>query len=367
MLTICYFGNYNPAYNRTTVILLGLKRLGVTVVHCRTEKIGFAGLVELWRKHRHLRGTYDIMIVGFGDCLWGPVLGKLLSNVPVIWEPLISRYDAWILDRKLAANISLKSAYYWSLDWLSAHIVDMIVLDTFSHIRYFHEEFHVPNEKMIRAVVGANDEIYQPKEKSKQSEFFEVEFHGKYIPLHGSEVLVRAAKLLEHDGVHVTMIGGGQEGKSTRAVADMIGVTNVTFLPAMSAHETEPYVRNADLCVGHLGNVPRIARSAPNKLYEAAAAARVSINVNSEAIRELFIPGVNIIGVKPFDPEDVARAIRELKAGGKAKEMGLAAHEVYRASCTPEKVAGVIIDAMYARFPSLPALSPKAVSTQTAQ
>ena len=352
-MTICYFGNYNPEYNRTTVILLGLKRHGVHVVHCRTKKMGLAGLIDLWKKHRNIRGKYDVMIVGFGDCLWGPVLARLVTKTPVVWEPLISRYDAWILDRKLASPISLKAAYYWALDWLSAKVVDIIVLDTFAHVKYFHEEFGVPNNKMIRAVVGANDEIYEPREKTKETGKFEVEFHGKYIPLHGSEVLVRAAKLLENENVHFTMIGNGQEGGSTRVVAEKLGVTNVTFLPVMSAVETEPYVRNADLCVGHLGSVPRIARSAPNKLYEAAAAARVSINVNSEAIRELFIPGENIVGVNPFDPEDVARAIRDLKSSGRAVEMGRGAYEVYRKHCTPEIIAKVIIDKIYVQFPSL--------------
>lgn len=352
-MKICYFGNYNPEYNRTKVILLGLDRHGVLVIHCRTEQLGFVGLVELWKKHRALRGTYDLMIVGFGDCLWGPILAWAVTKTPIVWEPLISRYDAWILDRKLAGLHSLKAAYYWALDWLSTRAVDMIVLDTFAHIKYFHEEFSVPNEKMVRAVVGANDEIYSPRPKTKDTGMFEVEFHGKYIPLHGSEVLVRAAKLLENDNVHVTMIGNGQEGKSTRDVATEIGVTNVTFLPSMPSIETEQYVRNSDLCVGHLGSVPRVARSAPNKLYEAAAAARVSINVNSEAIRELFIPGENIVGVKPYDPEDVARAIRELKASGKAEEMGKKAHEVYVKYCTPEIIAKVILDGIYERFPTL--------------
>lgn len=349
-MTICYFGNYNPEYNRTKVILLGLERLGVSVLHCRTQLLGLRGLIDLWSKHRSLNGKYDILLVGFGDCLWGPVLASVIAKTPVVWEPLISRYDAWILDRKLAHQYSLKAAYYWTLDWLSSRVVDFIILDTFSHIKYFHKEFGVPMEKMVRAVVGANDLIYQPKKKPRNTGNFEVEFHGKYIPLHGSEVLVRAAKLLEDEDIHFTMIGNGQEGAKTRELAEKLCVKNVTFLPVLSSLETEPYVRAADLCVGHLGSVPRIERSAPNKLYEAAAAGRVSINVDSEAIRELFTPGVNIIGVRPFDAEDVARAIRSLKESGNAEEMGRKAYEVYRTHCTPEKIAKTILSAISEKF-----------------
>lgn len=345
-MKICYFGDYDPDYSRTRVLLCGLEECGISVLHCNARGKGFSKYWKLWRQHRALRGAYDVLLVGLGDARLMPTFARLVSRRPIAWEPLYSIYDNWVFDRKLTNPHSPKAYLYWFLDWLGCRSSDLIILDTDTNGDYFHETFGVPKKKLVRVLVGADTRVFFPREKTRDTGLFEVEYHGKYIPIQGTDVIVRAAKLLERDGVHVTMIGGGQALGETKALAEKLGAVNVTFFPYLPRAEVVQHIANADVCMGLVGDVPRVVRAIPNKLYEAAAMARVSINVDSSSLREVFTPGVDTIGVKQGDPEDLARAIRELKASGRAKRMGNAAYDTFIKTSTPKLVAESLIAAL---------------------
>lgn len=337
-MTICYFGDYDSSYNRTAVIFEGLLAHGTRILEVNVQgKKGWQLYYELWKKHRTYKGKYDVLLVGFGTDRLLPVLARMISRKPVVWDPLFSLYDNWVFDRKLARPHSGKAYLYWFLDWLGCLVSDFVFLDTHTNATYFHDTFGVPKRKLFRVLVGADTKTYVPLPK-KESAQFEVEFHGKYIPVQGADVLVRAAKLLEHDNVHVTMIGGGQEHARIRELASELAVTNVTFLPFLPPSEVVRYVADADACIGLLGDVPRVVRAIPNKLYEAAAAARVSISTDSTSLREVFTPGVDTVGVIQGDPESLAGAILELKNSGQAKAMGEAAHKTFCEKVTSKRV-----------------------------
>jgi len=102
-----------------------------------------------------------------------------------------------------------------------------------------------------------------------------------------------------------------------------------------------------------LGNVTRIGRSIPNKMWQAAAMARVSINADSSSLREVFKPGIDAVGIKPGDSKDIARAIKELKDSGKALEMGQAAYRAYLKFGKPEIIGKKLLKDIRHRFPNL--------------
>lgn len=344
-VTICYFGDYDPSYGRIKVVLDGLKEIGVSFVECNVEG---GNLVQkffaLRKKLRALSGKYDVIVVGMSNSRSMVLMAKLFSRKPIIWDPLYSLYDNWVYDRKLVKPHSIKAYLLWFMDWLGCVLADSIFLDTNNHAEFFAKTFGVPKSKLGRVLVGADTSIFFPRERTNADAPFEVEFHGKYIPLHGTDVIMRAAKILEHNNVHFTMIGGGQDVKKTQALAKDLGLTNVTFYPALPQKEIVEFIRNADLCTAMLGDVPRVVRSIPNKMYETAAMARVSVNADSPSLREVFIPGVSAIGIPPGDTVSLARAIRDLKQSGNAKAMGLAARETFLKYATPRLVAESLIN-----------------------
>lgn len=353
-MTICYFGDYDQSYNRTRVLIQGLERAGVKVLHCNVRgKSGIRLYSELWKQHQALKGKYDILFVGLGNARFMPTFARLISSKPVVWEPLFALYDNWVFDRKYVKPHSLKAYKLWFVDWLGCQAAHLIILDVDTHARFFQKLFRLPEKKLAHALVGADTDIFYPRERMKQGGLFEVEFHGKYIPLHGAEIIMHAAKLLENESIHFTMIGDGQDAAKTKRLAEDLGLNNVTFLPFMPEKEITPYIANADVCTAMLGDVPRVTRSIPNKMYQAAAMGRVSINVDSSSLREVFTPGVDAIVARQGDPEDLARAIRELKESGRALEMGQAAYETFKRTATPELIGERLVTVLKKRFPSL--------------
>ncbi len=329
-MTICYFGDYDPDYSRTRVILNGLEELGVTILHCNVREKGLKKYFKLWRAHQALHGQYDLIFIPMSNSRIFSFVAKCFSRKPVVWEPLFSLYDNWVYDRKLATPHSLKAYYYWFLDWIGCTFADLVILDTETNADYFHQTFWVPKRKLAHVYIGTDERIFFPRARIGTEKNFEVEFHGGYIPLQGADVIVRAAKLLENKKVHFTMIGSGQMRASTEALAAELHLTNITFLPFLSKLEITAYIGNADVCIGLIGDVPRVARAIPNKLYEAAAMGKLSINADTPALRELFTPGKDVIAIPQGDHNALAAAIANfMQHPQKAKDIGAAARETY--------------------------------------
>lgn len=353
-MRICYFGDYDPSYGRIKVVLDGLQELGIPFVECNVEGGSIVQKFLALRKKLHkLDGKYDIIVVGMSNSRSMVLIARLLSRAPIIWDPLYSLYDNWVYDRKLVKPYSLRAYTLWFMDWLGCVLADSIFLDTNNHAEFFAKTFHVSTAKLGRVLVGADTKIFFPMKRTAAASLFEVEFHGKYIPLHGTDVIMRAAKILEHDGVHFTMIGGGQDFKKTQALAKELGLTNVTFYPALPQKEIVEYVRNADLCTAMLGDVPRVVRSIPNKMYETAAMARLSVNADSPSLREVFVPGESAIAIPPGDPTALAKVIRGLKQSRKANGMGEKAREAFLRHATPRLVAESLVDFIRVHHPKL--------------
>ncbi len=347
-MTICYFGDYQAESGRTQVLRMAIEAAGIKIIECHSKERGIHFFIDLYKKHRVLRGSYDILFIGnSGPSNFLPLFAQMITRKPIVWEPLFSIYDNYVFDRKVAPRYSLKALYYFLMDYISSHCADRIVLDTENNCRYFEESFHI--KKGVCGVVhtGANTATFRPVPASRTGTRFEIEFHGKYIPVHGTEVMVRAAKILMDDpDIHFTMIGKGQMHDETVALAQEIGVTNMDFLPFMPQSEVIQYIANADATIGLLGDVPRIARAIPGKLYETAAMGKVSINADTPALREIFTPGVDVIGVRQGDPEDLARAIREVKKEGTARAMGEAAQKTFESrvslACLSAEIRGIL-------------------------
>lgn len=350
-MTICYFGDYDPGYTRTKILLKGLRQTGVSVLEINERGRGFRKYLRLWKRHREIKGTYDAMVVGYGDSRLMPVFARIIGAQNIVWEALFSQYDNWVFDRKLVRPHSPKAYLYWFLDWLGCAVSDVVLLDTRLHTEYFRKTFGVSEKKLAYIYVGADTSIFYPRERIRHSDDFEIEFHGKYFPMQGTDVIIRAAKLLDGKGVHFTLIGNGQELKRTKELADLLAVRNVTFLPFLPQEKIVEYVRDADVCVGLIGDVPRVVRAIPTKLWEAAAMARASVNASPGSLEEIFTPGKDSIGLKPGAHAELARKILEIRESGNTDTMGCAAYETFKQNGTPEKIGQSLARVLQKHFP----------------
>lgn len=160
--TFCYFGlrDFDPSYARNRVLIRGLEQNGQTVVLCRTGQRGVKAIWRLIKEFNADKKKFDAVIIGYSDSRLPVIIVKLLFRKFVIWDAFYSLYDAYVYDRGLVKPRSLKAVYYWLLEWLNCLLADKILLDTNAHIDYFVKTFKVRRGKFIKALIGADDQIF---------------------------------------------------------------------------------------------------------------------------------------------------------------------------------------------------------------
>jgi glycosyltransferase involved in cell wall biosynthesis len=133
----------------------------------------------------------------------------------------------------------------------------------------------------IRAESNGTDEaVFRPQETAlaprDPGEPFRVLYHGAYLPLHGTETIVEAARLTQGTGIEWRFLGWGAYKAETEAKA--AGLTNVTFLDKVPYVEVPKVICAHDVVLGVFGTTAKAARVIGNKVYECMACCRPTIN-----------------------------------------------------------------------------------------
>src|SRR6185369_8624400 len=228
-MTVLYFGIYDPAYSRNRVIIRGLKENGIQVEECRisaTSRFKYARLIFQYLK---TKTKFDVMIVGFpGQEVM--FLARLLTRRPIIFDAFTSHYGGYILDRGKYSKKSFYAFYYRFLDKYSCLLANTVLLDTYAHISFFIQEFNLPPSLFKRILIGADDQVFYPIPTTTDSaSAFHVLFFGTFIPLQGTEFIIRAAKILDSENVIFTLVGKGQKRKQAVLLTEELGLKNVVF------------------------------------------------------------------------------------------------------------------------------------------
>jgi glycosyltransferase involved in cell wall biosynthesis len=223
-------------------------------------------------------------------------------------------------------------------DFVECHFADYLILDTYSHIKFFHEKFNVPIKKFRRVFIGANDEIFFPlkKEEGKENQFL-VGFWGTFIPLQGIQYIIKAAKILEKiSQFKFIIIGNGQTYKENWLLAKKLKISNIKFLDFVPLQDLPQILNNFDIGLGIFGDTPKTIQVIPNKIFEGNAMKLPMISCDSPAIRELYTDNKNIILCERANPKSLAEAILKLKNNTllreKIKENG---YSIFQKYCSP--------------------------------
>lgn len=342
-MTICYFGDFDPAYSRNRVLIKSLSDAGVTVLVCRSDLAGRSRYAELSKKYRALP-QHDLVLVGYTDARDMVPLARVLTRVPIVWDAFYSRYDALVCDRQLVSPWHPKAWIHWLLDFTSAHIAQGILLDTNAHIDYFASAFWVPKRRFIRVLVGTDETLFSSRVAETSSEQLRVGFYGKYIPLQGVDIIVSAARILvDYKRVRFTLLGSGQTYQATRALATKLGARNIEFRTRIPYEELPAFIVASDIMLGIFGTGEKTGRVIPNKVYEALAMGKPIITADTPAIRELLTDEEALL-VRAGDPEALARALLALSNdAGRRERMGKAGHEAFRRMATTERIGQTLI------------------------
>ena len=408
-MRVCYFGTYTmeECYPRNRVIIEGLRKNGVEVIECHaelwkgtSEKIeGITDWFSVFRQSaRILRtylnlikqyrrvGNYDVLIVGYAghiDIFLAKIL-NLFRKKPLIFDAFLSLYDTAVMDRKIVSRNSLKARLLWQVDRWACRVADAVLLDTQAHVDYFVREFRLPPEKFFAVPVGSsmktqgNPPISQiplfPPLLKGEIGGFTVLYFGSYIPLHGVDVILKAAKIVqenkdnpptpplekvskggfEHElsdkkEIVFTLVGTGQLLSEMKKLASGLELKNVIFIDRfVSEAELVGYIQHADICLGVFGQTEKALRVIPCKVYNALALGKPLITAMTPATEGVLAHMDNAFLCRPGDPEDLAKAILRLKNNSSLRgKIALCGQEYYRNNFSSEAIGKRVRDIIY--------------------
>jgi glycosyltransferase involved in cell wall biosynthesis len=338
---VCYFGRFDPRNPRNTLLTGCLARAGAEVIAIRDDRSLWRRTPALWQRARS--ASFDLMIVGFRahSDMWLASRVAASHRVPLIFDPLTSRYEERVVDRHQVSPSSLLARWYRATDAAGCRLADRILLETDAQIDYFVQTFGISRAKCRRVWLGADAAVMRAQPAPRTDARFTVFFYGRFSPLHGIEHIIEAASILEQRGepVRVVLVGGGQTYGAMRALAERRGVTSLSFIDPVPYAQLAVMMSAADVCLGTFGTNARARRVIPYKVFDALAVGRPVITADTPAIREILTEGVDVCGVPSGDAEALADAVVRLRDDPALRaRLAENGHRVFEAHMSPAAI-----------------------------
>lgn len=308
-------------YSRNAVLLRAFKGFasvdvlatGTTrpIHYVRNLKIVLQGLLALKRK------SYDLVFIGF----YGHIILRLLSpfiRQPLLFDAFVSNYDTLCFDRKLFKPDSLMGHLAFWLDRANGKRATHLLLDTDAHAKYFVDTFDLNAKKISVLPVGCRDDIFDPylfeQKAIKQSVSHKLRtrvlYYCTYLPLHGVETVLNAAKALENEPFDFILVGDGPLFQQMTQLANKLMLQNVTFQSSLPIEELAAEIARADICLGgHFGISAKAGRVVPGKIYQMLAMGRPIIATSTPANSQLLYHQKTAFLIPPEDAPALANAV----------------------------------------------------------
>ncbi len=300
-----------PSYQRNIILRTCLERnFAVQSVTDASKRLPIR-YARLILKLFSTRARHDMACVGFLGQPLVPLV-RLRTRKPILFDAFLSVYDTLCFDRKRFAPSSPAGRLAFWLDRTSCSLADLVLLDTEAHARYFCDTFGVPPAKVRRLFVGCDETVFFPR--TIQSPQPLVLFYGTFLPLHGIDIIIRAAKLVgAASRTRFRVIGDGMEYERIRQLCNELDVQNVEFKAPMPIDRLADEVAAATVCLGgHFSTIDKAKRVIAGKTFQALAMGKATIVGDNPANRELLTPGYDALFCPMGDPQALASAVLTL-------------------------------------------------------
>lgn len=338
-MKILVTGNYDPEYNRTQILLKGLKQNNTIEV----REFPISSLKKLDKaKFKALAAQTDFIYL---PPFTHESVSKLkkLTNKPIIFDPLISKYLTKVFDYKQVSKYSPRAYKNYLKDKIPLHKSDIIIADTNAHRNYFAKTFKIELNKIKVLPIGADVTQFKPVNRAANT-IFNVGFYGGFIPLQGTKHIIEAAQILQVEtDIKFNLIGTGFEWKKMKQKVKELALTNVNFLGWVAYNELSAKINEFDICLGIFGNTPKADLVIPNKIYHYAALKKCIITKSTPAIKELFTNQENIV-LTNNNAKAIAEQILTLKNNTTfTNKIATAGHQLIAENYNEHKIAAQFI------------------------
>ncbi len=312
---VLFWGRFDPGYSRNRVSAALFRELGWDVD-------------EFFVKWFPKFGDWEAAVRGLGrrplpDLVWVPVCRQrdVLAacrwahrrGVKALFDPMISAWDKKVLEQRKWRADEPRAKRLLARETAMMNAPDMVTWDTSCHLEFCARTFGVPRERLRVLLTGTDETVFRPQAGAAPSGGpFRVLYHGAYLPLHGTEYIVEAARLTEGEGIQWDFLGWGAYKAATEAKA--AGISNVRFLDKVPYVDVPKVICAHDVVLGVFGTTEKAARVIGNKVYECMACARPTVNEfctgyppEAKGCRAIkFVP--------PGDARAIADAVRAYRA-----------------------------------------------------
>lgn len=307
----------DPSYNRTLVILNGLKKLGYSIEIFNFHEFNAANAAEIKRLSE---GCYFTYIPSFGHKAVKFV--KKNASCDVVFDPLISKYMTNVKDYNLYGSISYEAVRCKYRDQKSISKADFVIFDTKVHRDYFLKKYKIQKDKTGIVYVGSNNTDFTPRvpKTTAIQEKFRVGFVGNFIPLQGVLEILKTANLLKSNSdIEFILIGEGFEFEKALNYAKENELKNVDFRGNIEYSELDTSINTFDVCLGIFGNTLKSQVVIPNKIFNYASCFKPILTMTSKAVQEIFTHKKHIYLCEP-NPSAILESILELKENTALRE-----------------------------------------------
>lgn len=276
---VLFWGRFDPGYSRNRVSAALFRELGWDVDYF---------FVKWFPKF----GDWEAAVRGLGrrplpDLVWVPVCRQrdILAacrwahrrGVKVLFDPMISAWDKKVLEQKKWRAAEPRAKRLHAHETVLMNAPDMVTWDTSCHLEFCAREFNVPRERLRVLLTGTDETVFRPQADVVPSTGpFRVLYHGAYLPLHGTEYIVEAARMTEGEGIQWDFLGWGAYKAATEAKA--AGISNIRFLDKVPYVDVPKVICAHDVVLGVFGTTEKASRVIGNKVYECMACARPTVN-----------------------------------------------------------------------------------------
>lgn len=335
-LRVCYFGTYRSEYSRNKIMIEGLRRNQVSVLEChkklwhgiedRVQTTSGGWLhpkfwlrvitvyIRLLQKYRSI-GDYDVLIVGYPG-QFDVFLARLLSwlrRKPLVWDVFMSIYLIAIergLDQRSQITVNL----IHKVEGIALKLPDLLIQDSSDYVDWYTQHYTISRDRFRLVPTGVNDDIFHPlTDESQANDSFRVIYYGTFIPNHGIEYIIDAARILANEeNIQFELVGDGPEKSKALEFVEIYNLKHITFIEWLDPVKLIHRISKCAVCLGSFGDTPQALMTVHNKVYQGMAMQRAVITGDSPAIRESFKHGQNIYIVNRKNPKALANGILDL-------------------------------------------------------
>ena len=312
---VLFWGRFDHGYSRNRVNIALFRELGWDVDFFDVKVSPRFGDVEAFLRGLWRRPKPDLMWVPvcrqrdiLAACRWAKRRG-----VKVLFDPMISAWDKKVLEQRKWKADEPRAKRLHALETRMMNAPDFVTWDTSCHVDFCAEQFGVPRERMAPLFTGTDEKVFRPLDVLPPDDgLFHVLYHGAYLPLHGTGVIVEAARMTQGLPISWDFLGWGAYKAETEAKA--AGLGNVHFLDKVPYEKVPEVISAHDVVLGVFGTTAKAARVIGNKVYECMACRRPTINEFCTGYPPEAADCPAIKFIPPGDPAALVAAVEAYRA-----------------------------------------------------